>query len=178
LAVFIILFHIVAVNIVLTRSSILSLYDFVLTTFTDSNAPIPAEEALLNPVIIAEKPSDRTFAVSLSMKTINLLLNKDGTHLATASFDDGLISVLMQLNTMKVHGKLGNISVVDYMVRYPPSDLFRNFMSIEGGQAADFTFETFSKAAADYPGYDSSLSLKAPSLKLTHLEEFTRNLQV
>jgi vacuolar protein sorting-associated protein 13A/C len=171
-------FNFVAVDIVLTRSSILSLYDFVLTTFTENDAPSPLDINLPNPVVIEEKPSDRTFAVSLSMQSINLLLNKDGTHLATASFDDGLISVMMQLDTMTVHGKLGNILVVDHMIRSPPSDIFRNFMSMEGGQAADFTYETFSKASENYPGYDSYLTLRAPSLKLTHLEEFTRNLQV
>jgi vacuolar protein sorting-associated protein 13A/C len=164
-----------AVDIVLTRASILSLYDFVLTTFTDSNASTPSEEAMPNPVIIEAKPTDRTFAVSLSMKTINFLLNKDGTHLATASFDDGLISVMMQLDSMSVHGTLGNINVVDQMVR--GSDLFRSFMRLEGGDAADFTFETYGKGAG-WPGYDSILSLRCPSLKVTHLEEFTRNLQV
>lgn len=162
----------------LTRSSILSIYDFVLTTFTSANVVAP-EAGVSNPVVIAsEKPVDRTFAVSLSMKSINLILNKDGGHLATASFDDGLISVLMQLDTMTVHGRLGNVLVVDHMTQSLPSDIFRNFMSMEGSQVADFTFETFSMTSEEYPGYDSSLSVRAPSLRMTHLEEFTKSLQV
>lgn len=166
-----------AVDIVLTISSILSLYDFVLTTFTTSEKSAQTVIASGTPVEVAKKQPDRTFTIALSSKSIRLLLNKDGIHLATASFDDGLLAIVLKSQTMQVHGRLGNLLVLDHLARNIHTELHRQFLSIEGGEAADFVFETFNKAASDYPGYDSALTLKAPSLRMTHLEDFTRQLQ-
>ncbi|KAJ3227354.1 hypothetical protein HK099_002420 [Clydaea vesicula] len=175
-----------ALNVVLTRKSILDLYDFLLTAFVSKEEKktilppeITEEDAMTDPLSTASDMEESTFVVSTSLKSINLLLNRDGTHIATSSFDDGQISVVMKNKTMKVNGTLGNFSIVDHLVRPSAKDpsIYRDFISVEGGQVADFVFESFDISSDNYPGYDSSLNLFAPSVKVTFLEDFCIELQ-
>lgn len=221
-------------DLIITRNSILTLYDYVLTTFSYASAPASSASnqdlpvaattplpitapttpavasnilANLPPIATAADgghsssftappnsahlatssstsfiavssthPKSNTMTVELSMKSTKIIFNKDGCHIATSVFDDGLISITMKTKTMLVTGKLRDIKIFDELPRSKESkfpDRYRQFVSIQGGEAANFVYETFNKLDYEnYPGYDSALTFIASSLRMTYVEEF------
>ncbi|KAJ3052099.1 hypothetical protein HK097_006900 [Rhizophlyctis rosea] len=186
-----------AVTIVLTQGTVLSLYDFILTTFTNAgsvthsransqvsiakpgngedNAAQSIEKGELPP---AEPlpPYPATMRVKASMKSIGLIVNQDGKRLATATFATLQASVLMKESTMKVEGSIGDLSIVDEVQRVEHGRLYRQLLRIDGDEVAHFTWETFNAHDGSYPGYDSALTLKASSMRLTYVESLINEL--
>ncbi|KAG0246128.1 hypothetical protein B0O80DRAFT_498393 [Mortierella sp. GBAus27b] len=165
------------VTMILTRKSVLTLFDFVLTTFTAPAAPAPARPG---PVPIedqnASKPNQPpapqdTMKVKVKMTSINFILNNDGQRLATMALSRCDVSVLMKPPTMRVNVKLGDFSLTDDI---NPGG--QQILGIQGQELADFAYETFDAQATGYPGYDASVYLRAGSLQLTFLEDAIRQL--
>ncbi|KAK6505305.1 hypothetical protein TWF481_007211 [Arthrobotrys musiformis] len=175
------------VDVVVTRTTLLTLLDFIVTTFTNQNEKHP-ETALLG-----EREQDREsvnlqtpeieygpekMRVKIDLSTIALILNNDGLRLATLSLASADVGVFLMGKTMRIGARLGNFSLLDDINEgaSTESDL-RQLMTIEGDNLADFRYETFDPDnAAAYPGYDTSIYLKSGSIKVNFVEEPFRKI--
>ncbi|KAI1310241.1 hypothetical protein EDD11_003857 [Mortierella claussenii] len=168
------------VTMIVTRKSVLALFDFVLTTFTapaQSPPPVPVATGDQNALKVPQSENDSkpltqdTMKVKVRMTSINFILNNDGQRLATMALSQCDVAVLMKPPTMRVNVKLGNFSLTDDI---NPGK--QQILAIQGEELADFAYETFDTLAANYPGYDASIFLRAGSLQLTFLEEPIKQL--
>ncbi|GAA5827080.1 hypothetical protein JCM11251_002234 [Rhodosporidiobolus azoricus] len=157
-------------NVIVTRSSILMLFDWVMTTFTDPGdaaAPPspnvkPDEEGQL------EEISTDKLRVKVKLTSINLILNEDGTRLATLSLSAADVSVLLRAPTIRIAARLGNLSLHDDFSADAPQEM----LTIQGDQLADFRYETYDpNDSSSYPGYDTSVSLRSGSFRFTFRSE-------
>ncbi|KAF9963917.1 hypothetical protein BGZ65_006327 [Modicella reniformis] len=169
------------ITIILTRKSVLTLFDFVLTTFTAPAAPNPPRPpAHAGDHITSKTPQSQadskppvqdTMKVKVKMTSINFILNNDGHRLATMALSQCDVAVLMKPATMRVNVKLGNFTLTDNI-----SPGKQEILAIKGEELADFAYETFDVKDPDNPGYDASVFLRAGSLQLTFLEDPIRQL--
>ncbi|KAJ3332602.1 hypothetical protein HDU76_013706 [Blyttiomyces sp. JEL0837] len=169
-----------SVDIIVIKESVLTLYDFVLGTFT-SGAPAPTAKATDDHATATQShavdTSLSTMVVRMSMKRINLIFIDDNIkEIATASFDAGQLSVMMKRKRMSVTGRLGNLSIVDNVERVSGKRAFTQLLRIEGSEVADFTLDTYNRGDVDYPGYDTSLRLRTASVRLTYIEPLLAEL--
>ncbi|ORY90221.1 hypothetical protein BCR35DRAFT_261800 [Leucosporidium creatinivorum] len=156
-------------NVVVTRGSILTLFDWVMTTFTDpEDAPPPSPDTPVGEELpVIENGSDK-LRVKVKLTSINLVLNEDGFRLATLSLSAADVSVMLRSPTMRVAARLGNLSFQDDFSADEPKEM----LSIQGDELADFQYETFDPSdKATYPGHDTSVYLRSGSLKFTFIEE-------
>lgn len=72
---------------------------------------------------------------------------------------------------MVLSGRLGSLAISDDSSTRTALPDFKQIMSIEGSNFADFRYETFDPSHDDYDGVKSSISLKVGSLKLQFLEK-------
>ncbi|KAG0346597.1 hypothetical protein BG004_001308 [Podila humilis] len=171
------------ITMILTRKSVLTLFDFILTTFAgppaqqgqmtaQGNGDAPALRSTPSQQDVkAPPPSQDTMKVKVKMTSINFILNNDGQRLATMALSQCDVSVLMKAPTMRVNVKLGNFTLTDDI---NPGK--QQILAIQGEEFADFAYETFDIQSANYPGYDASIFLRAGSLQLTFLEEPIKQL--
>ncbi|TPX68863.1 hypothetical protein SpCBS45565_g02841 [Spizellomyces sp. 'palustris'] len=172
-----------AVTVVLTSSSVLMLYDFILSTFTSPNENSSQHQQLQDhtgdasdedAAIVSSKTT--SLLVNANMKSIAFVINQDGHRLATARFGELQTSVLMKNNVLSVTGGIGDLAVVDDVQRVGDGRLFRQLLEIEGEELAHFKWETFDKMSPQYPGYDTALTLRASSIRITYLESLLHEL--
>ncbi|PNH66081.1 hypothetical protein VD0001_g8276 [Verticillium dahliae] len=182
------------INLIVTRKTLLTLLDFILATFTGDNneavskreqKAIEAAESDDNEVEVAvDTPTEDAQAntasirVKADLKSIRLILNNDGIRLATLSFNHADVGVFLRGKTMRMSAKLGDLNLVDDVNQGVPDDSpLRRLIAIEGDDLADFRYETFdAENPKTYPGYDSSIFLRAGSFKLNFLEEPFRKI--
>lgn len=177
------------INLVVTRKTLLTLLDFVLVTFTSPGDNNQAKKKAItddgSEVDIAVEPAEPepqtqagAIRVKVDLKSIQLVLNNDGIRLATLSFNQADIGVFIFGSTMRVNTKLGDLSLVDDVnLGVPEDSSIRKLITIQGDDLADFRYETFdSKNEKSYPGYDSSIFLRAGSIKVNFLEEPFRKI--
>ncbi|KAI9155542.1 Vacuolar protein sorting-associated protein [Paramyrothecium foliicola] len=179
------------INLIVTRKTLLTLLDFILVTFTGGN-----NEAQNNQKAITESDSEEdtenaelvspaqqnanagSIRVKVDLKSIRLILNNDGIRLATLSFNHADVGIFLRGKTMRVSAKLGDLSLVDDVNQGVSEDSnLRKLVTIQGDDLADFRYETFdSSNPKGYPGYDSSIYLRAGSVKLNFVEEPFRKI--
>ncbi|KAG0213348.1 hypothetical protein BGX28_004686 [Mortierella sp. GBA30] len=170
------------VTMILTRKSVLTLFDFVLTTFTAPAPPTQVQPPATSDRLALKAPQSQvetkpttatqdTMKVKVKMTSINFILNNDGQRLASMALSQCDVSVLMKPPTMRVNVKLGNFTLTDDI---NPGK--QQILAIQGEEFADFAYETYDVQAASYPGYDASVFLRAGSLQLTFLEEPIKQL--
>jgi len=177
------------INLVVTRKTLLTLLDFILVTFTNnganSQAPMAITDEDSDAVVEVTPPSPvdpqgevGAIRVKVDLKSIRLILNNDGIRLATLSFNHADVGVFVLGKTMRVSTKLGDLSLVDDVNQGVSADSsLRQLVTIQGEELADFRYETFDAAKKElYPGYDSSIYLRAGSIKLNFLEEPFRKI--
>lgn len=165
-------------NVVVTRSSILFLFDWVMTTFTDPNDATAPQQPTIEAgegqgsdggegAQVDEVASDK-LRVKVKLTSINLILNEDGLRLATLSLSAADVSVLLRAPTMRVAARLGNLSLHDDFSSASPQEM----LTIQGDELADFRYETHDpNDKATYPGYDTSVHLRSGSLRFTFRSE-------
>lgn len=86
---------------------------------------------------------------------------------------------MLRAGTLRVGARLGNISLEDLSEGEVATPAFKKLLSIEGGELADFSYETFDPTDEEtFPGYNSSVILRAGSLKFTFMEKPIRDLYV
>ncbi|KAK8134964.1 vacuolar protein sorting-associated protein 13 [Apiospora sp. TS-2023a] len=180
------------INLVVTRKTLLTLLDFILVTFSnnDNNAGAQKKQQLMdtddedNAVEIVEpepEPQQNdggSIRVKIDLKTIRMILNNDGIRLATLSFNHADVGIHLSGKTMRIGAKLGDLSLVDDVnVGAEETSSFRRLITIQGDELADFRYETFDASNEKaYPGYDSSVFLRAGSIKVNFLEEPFRKI--
>ncbi|CAI4219735.1 unnamed protein product [Parascedosporium putredinis] len=172
------------INLVVTRKTLLTLLDFILVTFTNNDANqnrLPASQNSddSDVIVIQEpQPENGPIRVKIDLKSIRLILNNDNIRLATLSLNHADVGIHLLGQTMRVSSKLGNLTLVDDVdVGVSEDSSLRQLMTIQGDELADFRYETFnSNNEESYPGYDSSIYLRAGSIKLNFVEEPFRKI--
>ncbi len=92
-------------------------------------------------------------------------------NLATLSLSTADISVFVRPKTLRVSGRLGNLTLVNDNHKCPVIGEFGNLMSIDGKNFADFTYQTFDPEEENYTGIKSFVHLDAASIKFHFLEQ-------
>lgn len=181
------------INLIVTRKTLLTLLDFILVTFaSNNNADNQAQKHIADSddseenayAVEINEPSQSTdqvesgsIRVKVDLKSIRMILNNDGIRLATLSFNHADAGVFITGTTMRVAAKLGDLSLVDDInVGAAEDSSFRQLVTIQGHELADFRYETFDSNKKSYPGYDSSIFLRAGSIKVNFLEEPFRKI--
>lgn len=177
------------INLVVTRKTLLTLLDFILITFTNNNnnqnrLPAPRSDfgdfdEGLDAVAIQEPQNENgSIRVKVDLKSIRLILNNDGIRLATLSLNHAEVRIHLHNQTMRVSSRLGNLTLIDDVDAGVSEDSsLRQLMTIQGNELADFRYETFDASKKEtYPGYDSSIFLRAGSVKINFVEEPFRKI--
>lgn len=176
------------INVVVTRKTLLTLLDFILITFTNNNEE--QTDAIAVPEAIPDDSSEDTdieakqnaqagsIRVKVDLKSIRLILNNDGIRLATLSFNKADAGIFLRGKTMRISAKLGDLQLLDDVnLGVSEESNLRKLVTIQGDDLADFRYETFdSSNTKAYPGYDSSIYLRAGSVKLNFVEEPFRKI--
>ncbi|KAI8811809.1 hypothetical protein BJ742DRAFT_753443 [Cladochytrium replicatum] len=184
-------------EIVLTRKSILNVYDFVLRTFTGAGSQTtvtaPQNDALGLSAqeqstqnndersITQEKSGASTnelnMRVHITLKGTRIVINEEGKVLGLLKSGGGEVTILFRDSKLQLKGTIGDLLLLDELPRPKGNQLFKELLSIEGDKTADFTYETFNRMATNYPGYDSSLIVQASSMQLTYVRSTFQRLQ-
>jgi vacuolar protein sorting-associated protein 13A/C len=87
------------------------------------------------------------------------------------------VAIMLRSGTLRLGARLGDISLEDLSDEAVIDPAFKNLLSIEGGELADFSYETYDPTDKEtFPGYNSSVNLRAGSLKFTFMERPVRDL--
>ncbi|KAG0185188.1 hypothetical protein DFQ28_009826 [Apophysomyces sp. BC1034] len=177
-------------NIIVTRSSLLTLYNFVLKTFTGppseggqqsvddrsdgqsrSLLPLMPSQDKSSDKPQTQKKQDTSMKVQVHMDSLDLILNNDGKRLGTGSLLFGDLTVLLLPTTLKVMGKFGDFTLSDdTVIAGREHDLSHSasnvhILSILGDELMNFTYETFDPSAPTFPGYDQQFQLRMGAFK-------------
>ena len=176
------------INLVVTRRTLLTLLDFVLTTFTSPDdsgqqARITDDEQKDALTKAAQKPDNvkvqepDKIRIKVDLNSIALVLNNDGIRLATLSLKTADVGVFLAGGSMRVDARLGSLSLLDDINEGAPLDSpLRQLVTIQGDELADFRYQTYDNKAKSYPGYDSKIHLRSGSIKVNFLEEPFRKI--
>ncbi|ATY65465.1 vacuolar sorting-associated vps13 [Cordyceps militaris] len=178
------------INLIVTRKTLLTLLDFILITFTNPDeeseviqrtAPDSDESSSDGEEQLTEANKNAaagSIRVKIDLKSIRLILNNDGIRLATLSFNKADVGIFLRGKSMRISAKLGDLQLLDDVNQGVSEDSnLRKLVTIQGDDLADFRYETFDPANIKaYPGYDSSIFLRAGSVKVNFLEEPFRKI--
>ena len=178
------------INLIVTRKTLLTLLDFILITFAGGNNDSQSAPKAIEPeaekegdvaVEVVEpakpEPTPGSIRVKVDLKSIRMILNNDGIRLATLSFNQADVAILLSGKTMRLFSRLGDLSLVDDVNQGVSEESeLRQLVTIQGDDLADFRYETFDSNAKAYPGYDSSIYLRAGSVKVNFVEEPFRKI--
>ncbi|KAI0756975.1 vacuolar protein sorting-associated protein 13 [Daedaleopsis nitida] len=160
---------------------VVTLYDFIMTTFVPQNnsgkaeatpAPGSPEDENGQPEIVVNSGgSPEKIRVLLTLASIEVILLNDDVQIATLSLSTAYVAILLRANTMRINGRLGSLALNDDSAIQMASPDFKKILSIEGDNFADFTYQTYDPADHEtYTGVKSSISLQTGSLKVHYLE--------
>jgi vacuolar protein sorting-associated protein 13A/C len=185
-------------NLAVSPKPILEIYDFIMTTFVPEHkdtqsansavgtvAPVAgAEAAPMNSdklrirvkltAIRCERQDDEPWLRAWANHAFDatVLLKDDAVHFATLALTSADVALLMRGGTMRLSASLGNLSLHDETLEAADGAVRRDLLRIEGEDLADFSYETFDSSDKEtFPGYNSSVILKAGSLRFTFLED-------
>ncbi|KAL6309957.1 vacuolar protein sorting-associated protein 13 [Sparassis latifolia] len=159
-----------------------SLYEFIMTTFVPQRADVvltpPPIDGLEIPNEIGKteartsrSTSEKTRVV-LKLASIQVILINNDVRIATVSLSTAAVSIFLRANTMWINGRLGSLDVLDDSQDPVTSPAFKQVLSIEGDNFADFQYQTFDPQDKDtYTGIGSSFYLNTGSLKLLYIEQ-------
>ncbi|KAL1588948.1 hypothetical protein WHR41_02547 [Cladosporium halotolerans] len=170
------------INLMVTRKTLLTLLDFVMTTFaspddsSQQKKPNEIEDGHKEEEV-AKPVEQEKIRIKAELKRVAVILNNDGIRLATLSLSSAEVGVFLMGKTMNVSARLGNLSLIDDVNQgvHEKSSL-RQLVSIQGDELADFRYETFDAESESYPGYDTSIFLRAGSLKVNFVTEPFRKI--
>ena len=170
------------INLMVTRKTLLTLLDFVMATFAGGGATQPKEEPKKVEQSDEEEPPQKPedadkIRIKAELRRVAVVLNNDGIRLATLSLSSAQVSVLLLGKTMQVGARLGNLSLLDDINQGVSEDSpIRQLVSIQGDDLADFQYETFDAESSSYPGHDTSIFLRAGSIKINFVTEPFRKI--
>jgi vacuolar protein sorting-associated protein 13A/C len=171
------------INVIVTRKTLLTLLDFILNTFANSDQA-PDANKQEKAIEASDKGTETTpsqevdkIRVKANLERIAIILNNDGIRLATLSLNTANVSVFLKGKTMKIGAHLGDLSLVDDVNQgVSEESALRRLVTIQGDELAHFSYETFEEDADKYPGYDSLIYLRAGSLKVNFVTEPFRKI--
>jgi vacuolar protein sorting-associated protein 13A/C len=174
---------------------VLTMYDFVMTTFVPKSDP-PATDTVADEVSTMnasasgslKSGSSEHIRVGVKLATVQselltsgsvyyltavfeVILVNNGTSLATLSLSTADVTVLLSSNTLRVTGRLGSLALSNDSRAEVALSQFKQIMSIEGDNFAEFRYQTFDPQDDHYAGIKSSVYLNAASVKLHFLEQ-------
>ncbi|KAI8143832.1 hypothetical protein BJV82DRAFT_668275 [Fennellomyces sp. T-0311] len=165
-------------NFIVTRSSVLTLYNFVLNTFVDKEqeAKPQYQQQQQKQQQQASNDEQQSMRVTLLLDSVNFILNNDGVRLATAELSHGDMTTIIAQGTTKVAAKFANFTLTDDLSpvneqRAPNSFDSRQLLTIQGEELIDLRFETFIDDE-----YDQSLHIKMGSAQFMFLEHPVQQL--
>ncbi|KAJ4295319.1 Vacuolar protein sorting-associated protein 13 [Kalmusia sp. IMI 367209] len=171
------------INLIVTRRTLLTLLDFVLITFTNPGQPQNQQAQITDKsdeqqqTTQAPQADQDKIRIRAELKRIAVILNNDGIRLATLSLNSGDVGIFLHGKTMRIGGRLGNLSLIDDVNQGVSEESpLRQLVTIEGKNLADFSYETFDSELESYPGYDMSVALKTGSIKINFLTEPFRKI--
>ncbi|KAI1084297.1 vacuolar protein sorting-associated protein 13 [Whalleya microplaca] len=179
------------INLVVTRKTLLTLLDFILITFANNDSSNSQSQKrttsthdgdnvveIVEPAPVPQQTEGGSIRVKVDLKSIRMILNNDGIQLATLSFNHADVGVFLLGKTMRVAAKLGDLTLVDDVnIGASEHSSYRQLVTIQGEELADFRYETYDASNEKaYPGYDSSIYLRAGSIKVNFLEEPFRKI--
>ncbi|CCL98963.1 uncharacterized protein FIBRA_00971 [Fibroporia radiculosa] len=159
---------------------VLSMYEFIMTTFVPEkhqNSVLPSPEVQHDPTgptqeVVEERRSTEKIKVSLKLASIQVILINDDVRIATLSLSTADVAILLHANKMHIGGRLGSLDVIDDSDMDTASPSFKQILSIEGENFADFQYQTFDPEDKEtYTGVKSIIKLTAGSLRLQYLEQ-------
>lgn len=151
-------------QVVLTRKSILTLFNYSLNTFTDPMAPeIPSDKLRHNDEQNINAPAH--INLDINMKSINMILNDDGIKLATLTLDKADISLFMLPDSMRLKSKIGGLNLIDNDIHEG-----RKLISIQGDDLADLYYETYDVETNTLP-YTSLVRFESRSMIFNVFED-------
>lgn len=171
-------------NFIVTRSSVLTLYNYAMSTFVDpeQQAPSSRRKSSSAAAAVAAQPPTETqnVRVDLFLDSVNFILNNDGTRIATGELSHGDLLILLVEGKTKVQSKFANFTLTDDSKSHGNGDPHhqpQQLLTIQGDELIDLRYETFLESstidgptATSYPGYDQSLYLRMGSAQFTFLE--------
>lgn len=170
------------INLMVTRRTLLTLLDFAMSTFappadaTQQHKPKEIEDHHKDHEVAKPVEQDK-IRIKAELKRVAVILNNDGIRLATLSLSSAEVGVFLMGKTMSVSARLGNLSLVDDINQgVDERSSLRQLVSIQGNELADFRYETFDADSESYPGHDTSIFLRAGSLKVNFVTEPFRKI--
>lgn len=169
-------------SLLVTRRTLLTLLDFAMTTFTSpgdaaqQSKPKEIEDSDKDNEVAKPAEQDK-IRIKANLKRVAVILNNDGIRLATLSLSSAEVGIFLMGKTMNVNARLGNLGLVDDINQgVDEQSSLRQLVSIQGDELADFRYETFDSESKSYPGHDSSIFLRAGSLKVNFVTEPFRKI--
>ncbi|KAK9370251.1 hypothetical protein V1509DRAFT_617204, partial [Lipomyces kononenkoae] len=175
-------------NFVVTRKSILTLLDFLASTFSsppneqDDDRLAEVEESSDSETEVAStvhsSAAPDKMKLKLNLSSIVLVLNDDGVRLATVRFDQADVGIFSMGKTIRIGARLGNFTLDDHMCDEFGEAISTQLVSIQGEELADFRYETFdpNSITVVYPGYNASVYFRSGSIKVNFVDESFRRI--
>ncbi|RDB28887.1 Vacuolar protein sorting-associated protein 13 [Hypsizygus marmoreus] len=154
---------------------IISLYDFIMTTFVPSSPPT-ADHAMRalekdGSTVTSTSVAEEKIRVLVKLASVQVILVHDNDSLATLSLSTADVTLLLRPKTLRITGRLGSMALSNDTQDYAIRQEFSQILSIEGQNFAEFRYQTFDPDEEAYDGIKSSIYLNAASVKLHFLQE-------
>nr|XP_019015055.1 vacuolar protein sorting-associated protein vps13 [Kwoniella pini CBS 10737]OCF53836.1 vacuolar protein sorting-associated protein vps13 [Kwoniella pini CBS 10737] len=168
-------------DITLAPEPILSLYDFIMTTFVPNDEQpqvVTTGEDSGQLVETPEQPeSTDKLRIRVKLTSAQVSLENNGNKFALLGLPSADVALLLRAGTLRIGARLGDITLEDLSDSSVAEPSFKKLLSIEGEELADFSYETFDPNDKEtFPGYNSSVHLRTGSLKFTFMEGPVRDL--
>ncbi|KAI8968414.1 hypothetical protein BDF20DRAFT_896210, partial [Mycotypha africana] len=188
-------------NFIVTRSSILTMHNYIMHTFVDIMEEINSSNIItgnttatkLSDTLMAANPQKNdvkelsevqaqsnnngsessSIYVRLLLDSVNFILNNDGVRLATGELSLGDLSTVVMDGQVKVAAKFANFTLTDDLTTPNQQHLFSNqLLTIQGEELIDLRYDSFiNDGRQDYPGYDHALYIRMGSAQFNFLEQ-------
>ncbi|KAJ9118150.1 hypothetical protein QFC22_004053 [Naganishia vaughanmartiniae] len=142
---------------------LISLYDFIMTTFVPDHGEAQSQDTAPD----QEGDSSDKLRIRVRLRGVQLLLLNDACQFATLALTTADVALLLRGGTMRLGATLGNISFRDEVSADQSQYYERDILTIEGNDLANLTYETFDPTDLEtFPGYNSFVKLRSGSLRL------------
>ncbi|KAI6133067.1 vacuolar protein sorting-associated protein 13 [Pisolithus croceorrhizus] len=156
---------------------VISLYDFIMSTFVPQNNDLPAVQTSPEQSDQAvDRVTSGAIRVTVNLDSIRIMLIDDASSLATLSLSTAYIFVSMESGMMVVTGRLGSLALSDDRAVDVCQLGFKQILSIEDKNFAEFRYRTCNSTEADLAGVNSSIHLTTGSLRVHFVEQPLRDI--
>ncbi|KAG6900136.1 hypothetical protein C0993_002481 [Termitomyces sp. T159_Od127] len=160
---------------------VISLYEFVMTTFAsqDGHETMAGGNQISQDIQEIQQSNNRAegkMRILVKLASVQVVLVHESRSFVTLSLSTADVTVFLSPQALCVTGRLGSLALSNDTQTYAILEEFNHIMSIEGQSFAEFRYQTFDPAEESYSGFKSSVYLNAASVKLHYLEEPLRDI--